>query len=99
MKRQLRLSGYKDYVAIDILDEDNLVISTPFYLQYNSIGYLIYKGMKASCFIYDHGLICKYLESSEDFKLNFVDLLSESECDFNEAEARTFIKNNITHTS
>lgn len=29
--RKLRVSEYKDYVAVDIVDEDGKILSTPFY--------------------------------------------------------------------
>lgn len=34
-KRELRISGYKDYIAIDIVDETGKIIETPLYLRAN----------------------------------------------------------------
>lgn len=31
--RTLRISSYKDYIAVDIIDESKKVLSTPFYLK------------------------------------------------------------------
>lgn len=43
MKRVLRVSAYKDYVAVDILDKENKVLSTPFYLRYQGMQTIKYK--------------------------------------------------------
>lgn len=33
MKRSLRISGHKDYVAVDLIDKDGKILSTPIYLR------------------------------------------------------------------
>lgn len=33
MKRSLRISGHRDYVAVDLVNEKDEVVSTPFYYQ------------------------------------------------------------------
>lgn len=38
MKRQLRVSGLKDYIAVDIVNERGIVLSTPFYLKYTDLN-------------------------------------------------------------
>lgn len=43
MKRQLRISGLQDYIAVDMVNERGVILSTPFYLKYNSMGKLKYK--------------------------------------------------------
>lgn len=48
MKRQLRISGMKDYIAVDIVNEKGVIISTPFYLKYTGHGKLYYKEMGIS---------------------------------------------------
>lgn len=42
MERKLRISGYKDYVAIDEV-QDNKVIATPFYLKKGETKQVKYK--------------------------------------------------------
>ena len=40
---KLRTSQFKDYVAVDIVSEDNQVIETPFYLAKNKTAQIKYK--------------------------------------------------------
>lgn len=43
MKRQLRVSGLNDYIAVDLVNDKGVILSTPFYLKYTGHGKLKYK--------------------------------------------------------
>ena len=43
MNQKLRISGYKDYVAVDLINNDDKIHSTPFYLKINESKDLKYK--------------------------------------------------------
>ena len=47
-KRKLRISGLKDYIAVDIVNDKDVILSTPFYLTYRGHGKLKYKDMGVS---------------------------------------------------
>lgn len=65
--RKLRISGYKDYVAVDIVSEGK-VVSTPFYLKKGEVKTVQYKDQEElRAYITD-------VKISEDFsKLNCKD--------------------------
>ncbi len=48
MKRQLRVSGLKDYIAVDVVNEKGIIQSTPFYLTYTGHGKLMYRELGIS---------------------------------------------------
>lgn len=35
MKRSLRVSGYGDYIAVDLIDDNERILATPIYLENN----------------------------------------------------------------
>lgn len=43
MKKQLRISQYKDYVAVDIVDKNDDILSTPIYLKRGKSAKLLWK--------------------------------------------------------
>ena len=40
--KTLRQSSFKDYIAVDVIDERNNIVSTPFYLKKGKIKQLMY---------------------------------------------------------
>lgn len=43
IKRQLRVSGLKDYIAVDLVNEKGVILSTPFYLTAKGMQKIKYK--------------------------------------------------------
>lgn len=43
IKRQLRVSGLKDYIAVDLVNDKGIIISTPFYLKRTGMAKIKYK--------------------------------------------------------
>lgn len=43
MKRQLRVSGLKDYIAVDMVNDKGVILSTPFYLNITNTIKIRYK--------------------------------------------------------
>ncbi len=43
MKRELRISQFKDYVAVDYLDDTGLIKTTPFYIRPGESKRILYK--------------------------------------------------------
>lgn len=80
MKRQLRVSGLKDYVAVDLVNDKGVIISTPFYLKYTGTQKIKYKDDGASrltdVFMSPDGdrLLCRDSEGF-DFACEFTELL------------------------
>ena len=43
MKTELRISGHKDYIAVDIVDDSSKILSTPLYLKVKESAEILYK--------------------------------------------------------
>lgn len=43
MQRELRISQFKDYLAVDLVDETGLIKTTPFYLRTGETKRILYK--------------------------------------------------------
>lgn len=80
-KRQLRISGLKDYIAVDIINDKDVILSTPFYLTCKGMAKISYKDngerFITNVFMADNDKDCLLCRDSTgfDFEMPFNELL------------------------
>lgn len=72
--RAIRVSSEKDYVAVDVIDEKNNIISTPFYLNKGESKTIKYKDTEENKWIKVEARI-----NNEFTKIKFIDIDSNSD--------------------
>lgn len=78
-KRKLRVSSYKDYIAVDLVDDKGNVTSTPLYLKRQGMCKIFIDGKETNLFLNSNsdGLLTRQFNPIIDGKLEFEDLLNE----------------------